>query len=784
MGTVLRVLVVEDSTDDYSLLLRELRRAGFAPDATRVESGAELAAALGQGPWDIVLSDFSLPSFQAPAALRAVRARDAHVPFVIVSGTIGEGVAVEAMRAGASDYLLKDNLARLGAVVEREVREAQERRAARETLRESETLLALVFDSVADPLFSLLVEGEGVYRFVAVNEVFLRATGLGRDRVVGRLVEEVLPPSSHELVKGHYREAIRTRTQTRWTEIAEFPAGKRVGEVCVMPVFDAAGRCTHIVGSVHDITDRVRSEEALRQAELRLVQFLENMPLAGVFVLDAEGRPAYANSKAIELLGKGVEPSATPARLADTDRAFVAGTSDPYPSERMPIVRALRGESSMVDDMEIRSEGRRALLEVWGCPIRDSAGRVAYALAAFNDITERRKLEQQFRQAQKMEAVGRLAGGVAHDFNNILTGIIGYSDLLLRRLSPLDPLRPDLEEIRKLGDRAAGLTRQLLAFSRQQVLQPRVLDPNAIVSGIEKMLRRLIGEDVDLRMALGRDVGRVRADPGSLEQVVMNLAVNARDAMPKGGKLAIETANSEADEGTIAKHPGTRRGPHVLIAVTDTGTGMDPGTLAHLFEPFFTTKPQGKGTGLGLSTVYGIVQQSGGHVAVYSEPGRGSTFKVYLPRVDAPAEVALPAEAAPAELRGSETVLVVEDEAGLREIARRVLTEAGYRVLEGTNGREALVLAIHHEGPIHVLLTDVVMPEMSGPELVRKLQFARPDTRVLYTSGYTAHGALQNGSLAAGVAFLMKPFAPDALLRKVRDVLAASPGEGPREKRP
>ena len=406
-------------------------------------------------------------------------------------------------------------------------------------------------------------------------------------------------------------------------------------------------------------------------------------------------------------------------------------------------------------------------------PVRDPSGQVVNYVAVKRDVTDVRRMEERLRQSQKMEAVGRLAGGVAHDFNNLLTAISGYSDLLLHRLPDYSTLRRDVEEIRKAGDRAAALTRQLLAFSRRQVLQPKVLDLNAVVTKMGQMLRRRIGEDIALSTALSPSLSRVKADPEQIEQVIVNLVVNARDAMPDGGGITIATADAELSPAYAAAHPEVHPGPHVLLSVADTGQGMSDETQAHLFEPFFTTKERGKGTGLGLATVYGIVQQSGGHIRVNSAADRGTTFLIYLPRVDAPEIGSQGADQPllPHPSPGTETVLLAEDEEVLRRLAREILSGNGYKVLEAGNGREALLLSEAHRGEIHLLLTDVVMPKMSGRELGERIRLQRPDLRILYMSGYTDDAILRDGVLEDGIPFLQKPFTPEGLARKVREVL-------------
>jgi nitrogen-specific signal transduction histidine kinase/CheY-like chemotaxis protein len=389
------------------------------------------------------------------------------------------------------------------------------------------------------------------------------------------------------------------------------------------------------------------------------------------------------------------------------------------------------------------------------------------------DVTERVALEERLRQSQKMEAVGRLAGGVAHDFNNLLTVIMGYSQILTDGLPGASRLKDATTQIRSAADRAAGITRQLLAFSRKQVLSPRVIDLNDVMLNLDTMLRRLIGEDVEVLTVPGRDLGAVRADPGQIEQVIMNLALNARDAMPNGGKLTLETENMELDASYASEHEPLQPGRYVMLAVSDTGTGMSPDTQAHIFEPFFTTKEVGKGTGLGLSMVYGIVKQSGGYIWVYSEPDRGSTFKIYLPRVDQPAET-VGVEPRPAGVkRGTETILLVEDDAQLRQLTSSVLAHCGYKVLTANSTEQGLALCRENHRDIRLLVTDVIMPSMNGRQLAEQVKLISPNTRVLYVSGYTSNAIVHYGVLDPGLWFLPKPFSLSALIAKVREVLDA-----------
>jgi len=502
------------------------------------------------------------------------------------------------------------------------------------------------------------------------------------------------------------------------------------------------------------------------QSHDKLLAALLESAAQAILSVDRHGRIVLANARTeemfgytrSELLGETIE-----ALLPLGSRQGHAAHRDGYFAS--PHVRP------MGTGMELagrRKNGAEFPVEVSLSHIQTGEG--AFAIAFVSDITQRKSLEDQLLHAQKMEAVGRLAGGVAHDFNNMLTIISGYDRMLLDALSPQDPLRGYAEEVAKAAERAGALTGQLLAFSRRQVMRPRVIDANELLRGADRMLRRLIGEDIELTLSLAAGAGNIKADPGQLEQIVFNLVINARDAMPDGGKLTIETAVTHLDESYARTHLGVQPGDYVLIAVSDTGHGMDAETKRHIFEPFFTTKEQGKGTGLGLATVYGTVKQSGGDIWVYSEPGRGTTFKIYFPRVD---ESPSSADLAPSAIsrQGVETILLVEDEKAVRDLVAEMLKRQGYRVLKAAGPLEALEVSRRYEGTIHMLLTDVIMPQMSGRQLAAQLVPARPGMKVLYLSGYTENSIVHHGVLEANVEFLAKPFSHHALAEKVRDVL-------------
>jgi PAS domain S-box-containing protein len=525
-------------------------------------------------------------------------------------------------------------------------------------------------------------------------------------------------------------------------------------------------------GIIRDITERKAAVEALRQEKDFNQTLVQASPLF-IVAIAPDGKTLMMNEAMLHALGYTSDEVVGKDYLS----TFVPAA---YREMLLPIFQKLvsQKEPTFNENRVLIKDGGELLVEWHGRPVSKANGDLDYFIGVGIDITGRKQaaenmasLQEQLRQSQKMEAIGQLAGGVAHDFNNLLTIIKGYGQLSADEMKKDDPVMENIEEIKKAADRATDLTRQLLAFSRRQIMDIKVLDLNELLTNLDKMLRRMIGEDIDLVTVLEKNLGRVKTDPGQMEQVIMNLAVNARDAMPNGGRLTIETANVELNDAYARAHIAVTPGRHVMISVSDIGEGMPPEVRDRVFEPFFTTKAKGKGTGLGLSTVYGIVKQSGGNIWVYSEPGKGTTFKIYLPRVEETAEELKERLVSKELARGDETILLVEDEAEVRKLAVRVLEKQGYVVLEARDGKEALLLCQLQEGPIHLVLTDVVMPQLGGPQLVEQLRKVRQDFKVLYMSGYTDDAVTHHGILSEGMNYLQKPFSIDGLARKVREVL-------------
>ncbi|HEY6801997.1 MAG TPA: response regulator [Pyrinomonadaceae bacterium] len=778
MTKSLRVLHIEDRERDVALLTRHLNQAGYQTSSRRVDTETKLKEALNNEEWDIVLCDYSMPKLSALRALRIVKSLKVDLPFIIISGTVGEDLAVEAMRAGAHDYLMKDNLARLVPTIERELLDAENRQARLDAEALQERLL-IQLDNQRKRLDNIVANVPGVVwetrgrpdsqreqvRFVSNYIEQMLGYSVHEWLTTSGLSAQILHPEDHERVNRETNLAYESGTRNR----AEFRLLAKNGrpvwvETHSAVIKDEDGKAIGRRGVTIDISERKQAEAALLEAEAKYRSIFENA-VEGIFQATPEGNYIAVNPAMARILGY--------SSAAEVIAERILFKADDYADLRSAAtLKKSLAEDGLVAgfECEIYRKDRSRITTIQNVrAIHNDQEEVLHYEGSMEDVTERALLESQLRQSQKLEAVGMLAGGIAHDFNNLLTVIGGYCELSLSRLNERDPLYRNLSEVSKAATRAGVLTRQLLAFSRKQVLQPRVIDLNSVVVEMEKLLRRLIGENIEFHARFGEGLGRVKADPGQIEQVIMNLAINSRDAMPISGKLLIETANVALDEEHIKRHAAVEPGNYVMLAVSDTGCGMDKETQGRIFEPFFTTKEQGKGTGLGLATVYGIVTQSGGSIWVYSEVNKGTTFKIYLPRVDEPVERPAP-RPLKESLQGTETIILAEDEEMVRELAHEVLTAYGYKVLVAANGGAALLICEQYEDPVDLLITDVVMPEMSGLELATRLKTLKPNLRVLYMSGYTDNAVVLQG-VKEGENFIQKPFTPIALGERVRTVL-------------
>jgi len=636
----LRVLIVEDSGPDAELLVRELERGGYRVAHERVQTASSLQEALARTTWDVIVADYHLPMFSGPAALAVLQATGLDIPFIIVSGTIGEEIAVSALKAGAHDFLVKGRLARLIPAIQREQREVEVRRGraqAQEALQRSEAQYRSLVDGAVFGIFQATAEGH----FVTVNQALVTILGYA---------------SADDLL--------------------------RVGWA---PLHDDPEVAAALIRRSHD--------------------------------------------------------------------------------------RALAGEEAIWH----RKDGDQIRVRLSGRLIEEPHSHRSLLEVIVEDITEQHRLHEQLRQAQKMEAIGQLAGGVAHDFNNMLTIILGYSGMLTEQIGPDKPIGQDLRDIRAAAERAAALTKQLLAFSRKQVFSLVAVDVTDIVGTVKPMLQRLLGERITITTALADDLVPVMADIAQLEHLLINLSVNARDAMPDGGALVFTTANVTLDAAFVRDHPGAVIGPYAMVSVADTGIGMSPAVQAKIFEPFFTTKESGRGTGLGLAAAYGTVKQLDGYIQVESQLGRGSTFKVYLPKSTRAAETPCVAASVSTQV-GNETILLVEDESGVRAFVRIAMQRFGYHVIEAETAEAALILLKEHSAPIHLLLTDIVLPGMDGVELAARVTRERPDTRVLVMSGYARGAGSIGGRLDPAIHLLEKPFTAQDLLTKTRQLLGNHAG--------
>jgi hypothetical protein len=780
MGTSLHVLFVEDSSADAELASIELRRSGYAVSSERVADAGTLAAALATRSWDLVLCDHGLPGFSSSEALARIRAADADVPVVILSGTIGEEATIEALKGGAMDVVLKTNLRRLGLIVDRELRETATRRdhqAAQAALKESEARKTAMFDGALDAV--LAIDHDAC--IVDLNHAAEAMFGQTRAQLSGRPVVELIPMAdlldtapepdpSDDPGSGDQRQPRGTRVEL----IAERSDGTAFPvEVSVVHT-RLAGR-SFWTAVVRDLSDRHRAEKEARAAERSYRMLFEGSPLA-MLCYDTDTQAILdVNDAAVTLYGYSrdefhalniteiVASEHVPIMLEAATASDDAG-SDADPSPHNPVCH-------------VTKDRREIEVAVTGHFVTFGDRRARFVVV--EDVGERESLARQLRQSQRLESLGQLAGGVAHDFNNLLGVIMNYTGFVSEQLALAvgegdtrwEESRHDLEQVDQAAQRAVRLTRQLLLFSRREITQPAIVNVNDVIAGLHELLRRTLGEHLQLTASLAEDLWPVVLDLGQLEQVIVNLVVNARDAMPHGGQITIDTANLTVDDDFAAARPGILTGRYVRLRVSDTGVGMDAGVLDRAFEPFFTTKPKGQGTGLGLATIYGIVTQAGGRIQLYSEPGMGTTVSVMLPIADQTSTATPSPPPTERSLGGHETILLVEDEEALRDVTCRMLDRNGYNVLSAADGTEAIDLAAHHSGDIDLLLTDVIMPRTLGPDLAASMVALRPRIHVLFISGYAQPVLGAHGTLAPGVALLEKPFTEPALLTKVRDVL-------------
>jgi PAS domain S-box-containing protein len=765
----LRILILEDVPMDAELVEYELERARIPFASRRVDSREDFLRELEEFRPDLILSDYTLPRFDGMTALSLAREHAPSIPFLIVTGSVNEETAVGCMKAGATDYLLKSNLARIGPAIHAALERTRahiEKTQAESALAASERRFRSLVQNSSDLVTILSPDGTILY----ASDSAERIVGYSPQDLVGNNLLSFLDSVDVPAVQGLLLSA---NGKAGGTGPVEFSLRRAEGP----PVWlEAVGTnllndatIRGIVLNARDVSERKRADRALRESEERYRDLFDNASDL-VCMVRPDGFLLYVNQAWIAGTGYGEEEI---GRMQLLD--LVHPDSRTYYTE--VFERVLRGER--LDHVELVFMPRAgASITVEGnlsCTFKD--GQPSAVRGIYRDITERKKVEEHLRRAERMQAAGKLAGGVAHEVNNMMTGVIGFSEFLLRSLEDGDTRRSDVEEIIKAGTRAADVTRQLLAFTRQQFLQPQVLDVNTVVADMQKMLRRSLGEDHMLELQLSPRAGQLRADRGQLEQVLINLVINARDAMSSHGHVTIETAPAVWDEVYAQRHGGVDLplGNYVMLAVSDTGCGMEADIQARIFEPFFTTKAIGQGTGLGLSTVYGIVKQSGGYVWVYSEPGQGSVFKIYLPAAEGSLASPLMPDRLEMPQGGSETILVIEDEEMVRSLACRGLRDHGYTVIEARNGGEALLYIGQHPGTIDLIISDVVMPEMGGREFGQSLLKYDPELPILFMSGYTGDDVVNRGLLDPGAPFQQKPFTPLGLATKVRAMLDQHP---------
>jgi two-component system cell cycle sensor histidine kinase/response regulator CckA len=763
----LRLLYVEDEPGEVEIALRELEKSKIEFEVETVATREDFARILREKAFDIILSDYRLPGWTGMDAFTLIKEHGLDTPFVLVTGTLGEELAIECIKHGVTDYVLKEQLARLPMAVgqaldARLMREAEVR--AVEALRESEERYRILVENAPEAIVVLDV-AKG--KFVDCNENALRMFQISREKLLCSGPEELSPPQQ----PNGRPSGAASRERVERALAGETPSFEWVCRNTNGVDFDCEVHLVRLLspsrqlvrGSIVDITDRKHGEQALRESEARY-RGLVNNATYGIYWVTTDGELLSVNPALARMLG-----------FDSTDELLALRFSDTLyrdPAVRLHLLEEYTKSGRMNGTADWkRKDGKIIQVYLNGRRTTNPERMIECIEVIVEDITEKIALEKQLVQAQKFEAIGQLAGGIAHDFNNMIGAIIGWADLGMEETEPTSRPHRHFEKMRQQADRAAALTRQLLAFARRQILEPRNIDLNQGVTETLSLLEKVIGNNIEVKSKLAQDLAVVSADPTQVEQILMNLCINARDAMPQGGSLHIETCNAAFDEEYCAIQPFARPGRYSMLSVTDTGIGMDAATLDRVFEPFFTTKELGKGTGLGLAMVYGIVRQHGGFVHVYSEPGVGSTFRVYFP---ISLEGMKSPERAP-DTRpisgGTETILVAEDHEGLREIARETLVNLGYRVILTSDGEEAVREFLNPRNHIDILLIDVVLPKLAGPQAYARICETSPDVPAIFATGYSADIDLLRQARQQKLPMLQKPYSPRDLARKVRETL-------------
>ena len=770
MTESIRILIVEDLPTDAELAQREIRKTIESCIFQRVETREDFEVALTDFHPDLIISDYRMPRFDGLTALKLALEKAPFTPVIILTGAINEDTAVECMKAGANNYVIKEHIKRLGLAVVHaleEKRMRQDRHQAERLLQFNEKRYRQLVESSNDWIWEIDQDAVYTYAGPQCREIL----GYEPEEIIGKKPFDLMPPEEAKRVSAIFKIIAGRRDSFRGLENTNV---HKNGSLVYMetngaPMFDDNGFFLGYRGLDRNITERKRVEQAVRESEARYRTLIHTLPDA-MLVVDLNWQITYASPSSLQFFNT-------------TENLFGRQGIDlihPDYHEKFQAVMKKLVEGAVIRNEEFllfKKDGSTFFAEISASCIKDDQGQTIGFLGLARDISDRKKTEEdktqlqvQLLQAQKMESIGRLAGGVAHDFNNMLSVILGYTELIHNQLPPNDPMISDVMQIERAGTRARDITQQLLAFSRKQIIEPTVLDLNEMIATTQNGLARLIGEDIDLRFSPEPDLYRIKFDHSQLDQILINLAVNARDAMPQGGRLTIETANIRIDESFRREHLGFEPGDYVLLSVSDTGMGMDKETLTHAFEPFFTTKVIGKGTGLGLATVYGIVNQGGGFIEASSEPGKGSVFKIYFPRILEEEDPSPESEAFVPE-QGTGTVMVVEDDGMVRDMTVAMLESVGYKVLPAETPQDALEYCKSNRTPIDLLITDVVMPELSGAELRDKILQMRPGIKVLFISGHAGDVIAHHGILDEGINFIRKPFSMNDLAQAVRNVI-------------